>query len=146
MTLQLKKENEKRWTIQTGVYCIHQRFGMYHIMVFTTPKRKTWEWFLTVQPLTKVFPSTQSCYRDLTISLLGVILRFHKEPIRLMSGSSGQTEQSFWQWGLVFPLVTETVHNFYVDDCVKSVPDETETIQLTSLHWAAKEGFRSRVG
>lgn len=33
------------------------------------------------------------------------------------------------------PLVTETVqHNFYVDDCVKSVPDKTEAIQLTSLH------------
>ncbi len=133
---------------------------------------------------------------DLTNSLLGVILRFRKEPIGLMADvksmfhqvrvdkadvdylrflwwPQGDTSKSPKEYRMLVhifgavsspscasfalqktaadneawfsPLVTETVqHNFYVDDCVKSVPEETEAIQLVKDLTAlcSKGGFQ----
>ncbi|KAL7881025.1 hypothetical protein SRHO_G00032790 [Serrasalmus rhombeus] len=65
---------------------------------------------------------------DLTNSLIGVILRFRKEPIGIMADVKS-----------MFHQVAETVrHNFYVDDCAKSVTKESDAIQLVKSHIPAE--------
>ncbi|XP_063049984.1 uncharacterized protein LOC134444684 [Engraulis encrasicolus] len=57
---------------------------------------------------------------DLTNTLLGVIMRFRKEPIGIMADVKS-----------MFHQVAETIkHNFYVDDCARSVSSESDAIQL----------------
>ncbi|KAK0131909.1 hypothetical protein N1851_033296 [Merluccius polli] len=89
---------------------------------------------------------------DLTNSLIGVILRFRKEPVGIMSDIKSMFHQvrvaksdvnclRFLWW----PQVAETIqHNFYVDDCAKSVAKESDAIQLVKDLTAlcSKGGFQ----